>query len=504
MWGIFFFFLTSMVFGVTSKQLVVNSANGENFEVKAFYYQNKHGGEEIRLESALLPSTGGKINSIFGYGRDLDDDGIVDNWFLIDPKGGVNHLEQNCYTKLCEKTIVEKIFKNYVKSEKMVFYSAYATIVGFFFMSLDNRYQKEMDFYQEWIDLEELRIRVVRDMKSKNPALTIPQTRVALEMLSYGYEQNRLMLEKANGSDVWKYLVADVGINTLSIGFFKLLEKFIASIGSTIFFSPQLNTIKIYLQKFINTQGKIVEERMVGIKNILGVSGGQAIGRSWSQSTFRKAFRGALASVKIRTKFLKRFIPFMNKKSLDGESFRWGYVALSTGIQLGAETVVRWDDVKSDDPTEVAEKVLKNKDVLQNVAYMLAETFFMTTAVTFAKTVKMKFAICGMIAVSDSIMVNYLMKDTADHERVISDTSWELVVGSSQVILDNSAIGFFEGLAKKNHNPKLKFLGWAVAGLDQAAGYYFYSKVSTKVEDYIAENKKGNFKYEMVPVYASE
>lgn len=84
----------------------------------------------------------------------------------------------------------------------------------------------------------------------------------------------------------------------------------------------------------------------------------------------------------------------------------------------------------------MAQNVLTHPDIQQNVAYMASETFFMTAAVSSLKTVKSRYAVCGMIAIGNSTALNFFLKDEINMERVLTDTTWEMLIGSSQVQID--------------------------------------------------------------------
>ena len=139
---------------------------------------------------------------------------------------------------------------------------------------------------------------------------------------------------------------------------------------------------------------------------------------------------------------------------------------------------------------------------------MASETFMMTAAVSTLKTVKARYAVCAAIALTNSAMINLLVRDEANPSRIAMDTAWEVFIGSTQVQIDMFALSYFEGLAKVNNNNKLKLVGYAVALSDQAFGYFAYSKASSYVDQKTLEHKlaQSESKQEqvvLIPMFAS-
>lgn len=481
----------------------VNSKEGDSFEVRAVSYTNDLGGKEIRLESALLPRINSKINSVLGYGRDLDDDGKIETWFLIEQTRGIYKLTAKCEDASCEKTIREKVFINYSKSSKMLFYSAYASLMGYLFLSLDNRYQKESDFYQEWIDLEEYQTRLKRAVAAKT--LTQEQIRTSYEMLIYGFEQNSLMLKKAEGADAWKLLGVDVTLWVSGSVVFRLLQKPLMALGAKISASTMGQQLTTFISKFSLAQRKLSEKYIQGFNKKLGGKATSVQMQKWNRALFKKTYTGGITAMKVRSRLGDKLAPFKSKLigSVKAGLSEWKYIMLSSGIQLSAETYANYDEVKDKDPVKMAQNVLTNPDIQQNIAYMASETFFMTAAVSSLKTVKSRYAACGMIAIGNSTALNFVLKDEVNMERVLTDTSWEMIIGSTQVQIDVAALTYFEQLSKKKGNPKLKLLGYAVVLVDQGLGYFGYSKltehISEREEKRLAEKAQ---EVKLVPVFA--
>jgi hypothetical protein len=100
--------------------LTTHTSRGTS-KVQAYQYLNHWGRPEIRLEGNALPKFG-SANPILGYGRDTDDDGKIDTWFMIDEdKGLLNYTLPS-----------QSIWAHDVIQKKLIIqYSSYSSSVSF-------------------------------------------------------------------------------------------------------------------------------------------------------------------------------------------------------------------------------------------------------------------------------------------------------------------------------------------------------------------------------------
>jgi hypothetical protein len=196
-----------------------------------------------------------------------------------------------------------------------------------------------------------------------------------------------------------------------------------------------------------------------------------------SKNLWRSQLSMSIKAIQLKTKILN-----FSKGVFNGAKAEWKYLALNASIQTGAEAFARYDQIKDENPLKMAENLLTNKDFQQNVGFMTLDTVLMTGLSRNLKTTKAKFAACGMVALHNSSVINFVVKDENDYKRVALDTSWEMIIGNAQVQMDLAALTFFEKLAQKKNNPKLRLLGYAFVMVDQAAGYFSYSKASEMID----------------------
>lgn len=507
MWSLILFMLVGFAWSETKVDLLVKSSD-ETFQVRKYSYKNEFGAHEIRLESTVMPNLNSKVNAVLAYGRDLDDDKLIDTWFLINPEEGVKIVNVPCSDQECNDVISGKIFKNYQMSERMLVYSAYSGLMGYLFLSIDNRYEKTVDFYKEWIDLEELRIRLDRELNSTNPMLSREQLREGYLYLIEGYTRNKEMLDKARGTDSFKLLGIDIALWATGSVVWSFLEKKVVTLGYRLTATNFGERFKAVLQKFSSNQTKAINGYLGKIKSspIVGNASTAASLKLLSKEALKQRIGTVVGTVKLKGAMRKKILAAGSGllRLLKAGVSNWKYVGISTGIQLGAETVAHWNEVKSHDPKEVAKAVLRNEEIQQNVAYMSMESFLMAGAGTVASRPMTKYLLCGMVALTNSTISNMFIKDKVDLERVAFDTGWETTIGAGQVLLDLKVLSKFEELAMKKGNPKLKLIGWAIVLVEQSTVAYFYSKSSSKVEKHIDEKKKPELKEEdisLMPIF---
>ena len=180
----------------------------------------------------------------------------------------------------------------------------------------------------------------------------------------------------------------------------------------------------------------------------------------------RLAIRGLKASGRVLKQALKQ----------------WPYVAQTTASQLVAELSARRATLFDPSPIVMAHNVVSDRDLLQNLAYMTNETLLTAGASASDPNLRRRFTVCGIISFVDSGAMNYAVKGGGDPGRIGLDTGWEIIIGNSQTQADIAALQLFEKLSVRNSNPRLKVLGYAVALVDQLAGYFAYSEVTQRYE----------------------
>lgn len=169
---------------------------------------------------------------------------------------------------------------------------------------------------------------------------------------------------------------------------------------------------------------------------------------------------------------------------------QWKYLVAVEATQLGAEAYSRRDSFSSSNPIIIAKEMLTNSELIQNIAFMTNETFWMsgisstpghgpTSMSKLIHALKM----CAVVALVDSTAMNVIIKGEPDKGRIAIDTGWEMLVGSVQTQIDLGAIKAFENLALKTGRQRFKLLGYVAVFADQTAGFLGYSHLTQWYEN---------------------
>lgn len=159
------------------------------------------------------------------------------------------------------------------------------------------------------------------------------------------------------------------------------------------------------------------------------------------------------------------------------------YVGLAQTLQVAAEVSLRPQDLFDPNPIVMSQKMLGDKDFVQNVAYMTNETFWMAGAGHKFGAGWKALAVGGVIALADSVTMSILIKGETKPQRVAFDTGWETTIGNMQTsVLDSWALQAARRAAIATGSAHLRLAGYLVAIVDQSAGYLGYAKLTHWIE----------------------
>lgn len=445
-------------------------------KVRVFQYQNAWGRNEVRLEATSLPRLG-SVNPILGYGRDTDDDGRIDTYFMIDVDEGLQVSKIASRHPWGEDAIQNVLFKRYKSKLKAHVSAAYGAVFGLVLMSISNAWESEREFWRTLVDLEEFYIRLQRARANK--LLTTHQYNASVDMLNAGYKKAAQDIRKATHGDYWTLVAGDVALYVTGTIALKWAAKGIKWLGQPISQLGIVQNSKAMVNKIFAKITAKIDARVQQLAHMKGIPLAM-VGAQVFKKNFPMQMRGLMA----KNIIFKKLIPvaWRTSNAFKKATLGWKYIAFMTALQLGTEAYARYDEVKSSDPTEFAKNVLSHPDIAANVSYMSSNAFLMTAASHGFKAKKMKFAACGFIALGNSTVSNLVVKGSTDYERVALDTGWEAIIGNAQIQIDLAALGYFERLSQKVHNPKLKLIGYAIVLVDQSAGFIGYSKATEALQ----------------------
>jgi hypothetical protein len=491
----FVLLLTLFMGSAWAKEAVVviraRQADGSIKKLNVFQYINHWGNKEVRIESATLPRIG-RVNPIYGYGRDTDDDGRIDTWFMIDVDEGLRVYRIPTRFNWGVDVIERKLFSTHEYALKSHFSATYGAVFGFLLMSVSHGYESERELWRELIDIEEFTIRMERARAEGQ--LTREQWDDSIDLITSSYREAIQRFERATGRNYWALVGGDVVLWTTGGIVLRFLSKGLALIGKPAAQSTIGQSAKAIITKM--AQG-INDRARAQISRFRKMKGAPA--NALAAEVVKRRFPSRMRALMAKNIIYRKAIPpivrtgiAMKKAVLD-----WKYIALMGTLQLSTEAIANSSEVWSPNPTTFAKNVLTHPDITQNVSYMTTNAFLFTAASHGIRPRGIRFATCGFIALGNSGISNIIIRGENDYERIALDTSWEAIIGNTQVQVDLAALKHFEKKALKTGNPRLKLLGWAVVLVDQVAGFTGYS-LATR---YLSE-KQEDIDIQLVPVLA--
>lgn len=485
-------------FSATITKETFHDENGKKFKVVLNSYKNHLDELEVRIESASLPRFAAKINPLIGFGRDTDGDQKIDTWFLI-TKNGIDLVKKAGNDPLGKDVLEEILIKKYRSTFMMYVTSATTSIMSYLFISVGEGSNVEENYYRDWMDLEEMRMQFEEDFNDMGSAYNYSQMMYHYQLSSIGYKDLADRTEAFAKRSFWGYAFADVGLWITGGVVFNWGAKILSKIGVIASESVFLNAVKETFYSFFSKHKGIIEGRAKLFKDKLNttkVNVGMKVAEKelvavLTVATWKMALKNTIKSQKIKKKLLiavKKSIRFPVAVA-SGVKSEWVYVAMNSTVQIGSEAVARYSEIRDDNPAVAAKNLLTNPEVIENVGFMAAETMLMTGISKNLKTTKARFMASGAVALTDSSILNFAIKDDANISRVAFDTTWEVLIGNAQVQMDLKALEYFEKMALKKGNPKIKLIGYVVALLDMGVGYVTYSKATSAIEKHEKDSK---------------
>lgn len=494
------------------KQTITDS-EGNTFQVALIEYKNQNGEMEVRIEASAIPRFASKINPLLGFGRDLDGNGKIDTWFLV-TQNGMDLVESEGADSKGRDVLGDILVKKYRSTFLMYVNAATTSIFSYLLMSFDASITSYEDYYRDWMDLEQVRITFEKDLKNLGSTYTRDQIAFQYELREIGLKEMNDRMARFEKATFWGYALADVGLWVTGGIIFKWGAKILVKIGAVASETAFATTVKEMFFSFFEKQKTLVQGRLSAVKLHLSKSGKEVATREatvvLSKSTYKQAITSTIKAQQSKNRLHIALNKVLNvpKNVFMGAKSEWQYIVMNSGVQIASEGVARYDEIYDENPMVMAENLLRNPEVIENVGFMSADTILMTGVSKSLKSTKARFMASGAIALTNSSIMNFAIKDSADLNRVAFDTSWETIVGNGQVQLDLKALEYFEKMAQKKGNPKIKLVGYVIALVDMGIGYVSYSKATTKLDEMDAKKKaekeKNQPKIMLVPVLAEQ
>lgn len=464
---------------VQSEERYLN-INSKLFRYHIDYFQNKHGEREMQVSLVEAHWLARDSRLVVLKGRDTDADNLIDAWFYNEGQI-VKTIKQSAKTSDAWP-VAKEILKQFSLNEaRWISTLITKEILAGLFFTIEGEIEDTKELEQMQIDLHDLDYKIAALEKSKeDPVLAQELKRVS----NAGWKRLMDRFTNVRAKDRRDRVMGDVA---LFIGGGLALKgaTFLAVKGLS---SDALASVKTYLNKMIENQNTWISR--VSAKASADAAGAD----SFSALRFGSESE-ALAFLSNKTYFssgLRNVGSFLKNVAKETWGAKW-YIAGSQSIQLAVESynagywkfsepLVLTQPVESTD--DFLHKVTSDENLIHNVKYMTMQTTLLSgveeTLDHKGYGLKVKIPVCSVITFVDSMSMNVLFNKHGDGDmkRVGFDTGWELLIGTNQVLLDKFMIRKMGTLAAKLKKPKLRFLGYVLAGVDQLAGYIAYNKAT--------------------------
>jgi hypothetical protein len=498
--ALFLFSLTILVFPSLSilagesqqvTKVTFNPHQKNEFKTTLISYKNHLDELEVRIEATGMPRFASQINPLIGFGRDTDQNGKVDMWFFI-TKNGIDRVNLEGSSPIGSDILGKLLDKKYQTTFSMYVASATTSLLSYVLMTGAESRTVTEDYYRDWMDLEEMKANFEKEFDGFESSYTYSQMMYHYRLSSIGYNELARRTDSFAKKTFWGYALADIGLWVTGGIVFEWGGKVLTKIGMTTTVSTFVNSVRKTFFGFLDKQKVIVEKKLANIKgkmNTVKINTGMKIAEKelvtvLTVATWKTALKHTIKAQKVKRRIqiaVRQTIKWP-KNIYTGAKTEWKYIAMNSSVQVGSEAIARWDDIKDNNPAVVAQNLLTNPEVLENVSFMAAETILMTGISKNLKTTKARFMASGAIALTNSSIMNFAIKEDADPKRIAFDTAWEVLIGNAQVQLDLKGLEYFEKLALKKNNPKIKLIGYGLALIDMGVGYISYSKITTAID----------------------
>lgn len=462
-------------------------------EIDLTSYKNHLDSLEVKIQASGLPKLNKDFNPVIGFGRDTNGDQKIDAWFFVTDQG-IKTIQAEGKHSLGKDILGDLLRKYYHTSFSLYTTTAATSVLSYLFISVNEAKNTEDSYYRNWIDLEESQI-----LFERAPFHSRYEIMSHYELQSLGYRELAKEMDDFAKKSFWGYALADIGLwmtggVVINWGA-KLLGKIGIGLTETAFIQSTKETLLNFLQKqknIIETKIAHINQKLNPEKNIKSKASTKNESKLSVKSPIVNWSKFLSMTIKSRkTKHLLRSSLIKTikwpTKIAKGAASEWKYIAMNTSVQIGAEAVARYDEIYDENPLIMANNLVSNPDVIQNVGFMATDTVLMTGISKNLKTTKARFMASGAVAITNSSVVNFGLSDDANLGRVAFDTAWETVIGNAQVQIDLKALEYFEKMAQNKNNPKIKLVGYAIALVDMGVGYFTYSKATSMLE-----NEKAN------------
>lgn len=435
--------------GASSTVLYAVDGQGMKHKVRAFVYKNDWNRNEVRLEAADVPRISPGVNQLLGFGRDFDDDGKIETWFMWDSdKGFVRHTIPGNHV-YGHDVIQTKLFKVYSTSLLTKANVLASNLLAYLSLAASKAVNSQVNFFKEMLDFEEIGYRLDHGQSMGLHKLSPAQTARMRILLREGYRRSLDVLNRANNQEFLALLAADVAI-WLSGGIIvKYIGKGIKIAGTLLVKTAAGAQIKAIFSAILSKSMNFIARSMTRLQQLAGAAM-SALQINAAKSIAAKSLKSALyligRGLGIRGKLARAAVVLRRAHRRGGT--KWTFMAASMGAGMWGDLYA--ESLRKDESTKLALAVA-NSPQMQNdiVACVMGGRQ--------PKGTQVEYQIAGVINVKTQRMT--MITDEGVTNMAV-DIGTKLTIDSAKDTMDGVALNYVENIVTETRQPKLILVGY--------------------------------------------
>lgn len=438
----------------TKHVLKVKDKEGDYHRIYAYSYMNALNRQEVRLEATAFPEIIKGINPIIGFGRDLDDDGRVETWFMYNTRNGFVRYTTHPQHPLGFDAIENDLFRYYSTSADMYANVIATAIFSYLTITVAKTHESQIEYYKEIMDLEEMTLRYQRGMSMNISKMAPYQSEQIRHFLIDAHRRTEEKLDKAMGRDFVLLGAVDIVLWLTGAKVIQYFGKGMAVVGRTLVNTPlgrvvikNIGTVLAHRKVQLSASKSLLMRGMTRITAPLAAS-------RLSSLIFKKRFNILGKGLIARSLLVKQVSKISQKafKGSIGHIRQWRYTLISLGT--GFAYNLAHADV-NEEPESLVKDLLEQREVQERI---------IQTSCPVAKGNKVTTQVLGFVDIRTGEVLAF---NSRTMTRYSLNTGMEItntVMGANlhQNHVENAALNFIEGLSVGNQRAGGKLLGYVV------------------------------------------
>lgn len=450
--------------GETVHKLRVQSKDGKFHKIKAASYINAWGRPEVRLEATAIPSIVKGINPILGFGRDLDDDGKIESWFMYNSREGFKVHVLNTKHIFGFDAVQSTLFKQYSTSVDMYANVAAIVLVSYVSMAANNLYSSQIEYAQELFDLHEIGVRLRRGQSMEKKTLNVKQVRLIGMLLHEGLRRAQEKLKNAEGKQFMILTAVDVGIWLSSAKIVQLLGKGARIVGGALLATAEGQYFAAIIKRFISHKMAYITSMSSQVMKYANIAVA-AVQNSLFKKASHAAFKGMLSKVARALVAKNRLYTMVGRSALKAAQFayRWDPNWKMTLVKRGTVTTMS---------LALPHKEIKASSYIKDI---LGQEEVKNNILAAADTQENKKVSAQVIGMADMKSKTITFFGEQKAKETLVKASWKVGPLSYIDMADSHAMDYLETATIQSGKPGLQLVGYMIVvvneiGMDHVKG----------------------------------